>query len=241
MDNDQPLIEPGKGIFRLNCSERVIFLPAGPGARILSVRFGAKRKRQRPYPARLYQLKRKGFDIDLVGPAMGAPIAGMVLEQLIAGGAKQVIMIGLGGSIDYELRIGDLLLVKEAISDEGTSRCYPKGKDAPGASAWLFEEIKRELDEGDYKYKVGKALSTDGIFQETRGKLSRFYQEGALAVEMELSALYTIAWYRRIELCGLLVISDELFGEEWKGGFKSPKILLALIQAGKIALSVLAR
>jgi len=241
MNEEHPLIEPGKDIFQLNCSERVVFLPAGPSARILGARFGARRKRQRPYPARLYSLKRKGVEIDLVGPAMGAPIAGMVLEQLIAGGAKQVIMIGLGGSIDSGLRIGDLLLVKEAISDEGTSRCYPKGKDAPGASVLLFEKIKRELDEGDYKYKVGTAFSTDGFFQESKQKLDNFHKQGALAVEMELSAVYNIARYRGIEACGLVVISDELFEGEWRSGFKSPKILFSLIEAGKIALSVLAR
>ncbi len=241
-DPDQEvIIKPGVGMFKVQASERVILLPAGPSARILAARFLAQRKSIRPYPSRLFRLKRQGVEIDLVGPAMGAPVAAMALEQLVAGGAKKIVMIGFAGSIDPALTIGDLILVKEAISDEGTSRNYFPEQNPPLASSALLSEAASELGLRGEKIQTCAVATTDGFFRETREKLARFREQGALAVEMELSALYTIAKYRQVELLGMMVISDELVGKDWKAGFKSPRILISLMHAGEIALAVLSK
>jgi len=238
---EQALVEPGTGFFKVKASERVLFLPAGPFARILSARFFAKKIRARPYPARMYRLKQKGFEIDLVGPAMGAPVAGMVIEMLIAGGAKKIIALGFAGSLDPSLKIGDLLLVKEAISDEGTGPSYIPGLKSVSASESLVSAIISELSSQGEKIQAGKVVSTDAFFRETREKLERFRSMGALAVEMEMSALYAIGKFRGVEVLGMVIISDELFRDRWVSGFKSPTMLLNFIKAGSLALKVLSK
>jgi purine-nucleoside phosphorylase len=55
---------------------------------------------------------------------------------------------------------------------------------------------------------------------------------------MELSALFTVAAYRGIECAALLVVSDELHGEDWDIGFGGETLARAMGRAGLIALDV---
>jgi len=59
--------------------------------------------------------------ITLAGPAIGAPLATMLLEVLIAFGTCQIIALGSCGSLDEKLRIGHFVIPESALSDEGTS------------------------------------------------------------------------------------------------------------------------
>ena len=238
---DEPIVRPGEGLFKVEASERVVLVLAGPTVRILATRFFARKKRTRPYPARVWRLKRNGHEIDLVGPCMGAPVAAMVLEQLIAGGAKQIIAIGMAGSLDPSLRIGDLALIKEAVSDEGTSKDYFPEQNPPLPSESLLSAASSELGQRGKKISACIGVSTDAFFRETRGKLDQFRAKGVRAVEMEMSALYTIARYRQVELLGMVIISDEHFGEKWHSGFRSPLILVNLLLAGEVSLAVLSK
>ena len=239
-NSDQPIINPGQGIFKIRVAERIIFVPVGVCLRLLALRLRAKKTKKRAYPAQIYRLKEEK-EINLAGPAMGAPVAGMVLEQLIAGGARRIIFIGLAGAISPNLDIGDLLLVNEAISDEGTSKDYFPEKNPPRADDQLFSRLNQELEKTKKKFKIGKVATIDAFFRETPKKIKQFQNQGAIAVEMELSALYTIARFRKVALAGMVIISDEHKDNQWKTGFTSPKLLSSLIDAGKIARKVLSQ
>lgn len=238
---ERSIVEPGEGFFKVKASERSLFLPAGPFARIFAARFFAKKTRARPYPARVYRLKKNGFEIDLVGPAMGAPVAVMVVEQLIAGGAKKIIALGFAGSIDPGLKIGDIYIIEESLADEGTSKCYFPEIRSATASEPLTHALKAGLEEKRIKFQAGKALCTDGFFRETKEKLELFRARSARAVEMEMSALFAVARFRSVELAGMVVISDEHENGEWESGFKSPSMFLKFHSAAEVALSVLSK
>jgi uridine phosphorylase len=240
-DYQRSIVEPGEGFFSVKSAERVLFMPAGPFARIFAARFFAKKVRHRPYPAGMYRLKRSGKEIDLVGPAMGAPVAVMVEEMLIAGGAKKIIAFGFAGSIDPGLKIGDTYIINESLCDEGTSRCYDPEVKSAFASEPLTNALKQGFEAKGINYQVGKAMCTDGFFRETKDKLDAFKPLGARAVEMEMSALYTVGKFRGVEVTGMVVISDEHTGEEWKSGFKSPSMFLKFHSAAEVAVSVLSK
>jgi purine-nucleoside phosphorylase len=42
-----------------------------------------------------------------------------------------------------------------------------------------------------------------------------------VAVEMEFSALCSVAAYRGVEIAGVMLVSDELWREEWQSGFRN--------------------
>jgi purine-nucleoside phosphorylase len=65
--------------------------------------------------------------------------------------------------------------------------------------------------------------STDAPFRETVGKVLGYQKQGVLAVDMEISALFTVADFRGIELAAALTVSDELHDLAWKHGFREPR------------------
>ncbi len=194
--------------------------------------------------------------ICVAGPFMGAPYGAMVLESLIARGVKKIVVLGWCGAVNADLNIGDILLVKEAIVDEGTSPNYarldperPCSLPDAGLTDQLYdfwqagssgaaEKPGREAlppAEADLvKLTRQTVWTTDAIYRETPKKVAYFKGLGARAVEMECSALFSVAQYHDVKIAALLVVSDSVASVNWQHGFRSSRFK----QARKIAIQI---
>jgi uridine phosphorylase len=154
---------------------------------------------------------------------VGAPYAALVLESLIAWGARQVLFLGWCGAIAPSVEIGDIILPTAAFRDEGTSVHYGAGAaEKPILPApTLVKEMRSVLEAGESAYREGGVWSTDAVYRETPEKIAHFRQLGASVVEMEISALFTVGRFRGVEVAALLVVSDDLSRLVWRPGFKS--------------------
>ncbi|TAK63160.1 MAG: purine-nucleoside phosphorylase, partial [Dehalococcoidia bacterium] len=79
------------------------------------------------------------------------------------------------------------------------------------------------------------------VYREHREKIARYRADGVLAVDMELSALYTLARFRGIACGAVLAISDELHGDAWDIGFADARFVAAMTQAASVALDAARR
>ena len=165
----------------------------------------------------------QGEPITLAGPAPGAPYAVMILEKLIALGAQTVIALGWCGSLRAEAKIGDLIVPEAAYSEEGTSVHYPVTEPEPRPEAGLCRTLQSQLISAGLAFQCGRVWTTDAIYRETKDKVQAYGAQGMLAVEMEMSALFTVARYRGVALAGLLVVSDELFTLTWRHGLRDDR------------------
>lgn len=179
-----------------------------------------------PGPSRNILMSRLFCPVDtdngtaLIGPVIGAPYAVILFEHLIAWGVRRLLYFGWGGAIDPAVGIGDVVLASGAIVDEGTSPHYGgKEHTVVNASGGFTQKISKALDAGSLDYHHGLVWTTDAIFRETGEKLIKFQKAGALAVEMELSALFSVARFRGVEAAGILAVSDELASLKWQPGF----------------------
>ena len=158
----------------------------------------------------------------VVGPIIGAPYAVMVLEVLRSWGVQRGFFIGWCGSIDHGVRVGDLIVPNGAWIDEGTSPHYGQ---VPESSAVADPRLQADLQLGLQRQRIafhsGLIWTTDAIFRETRAQIDRFQGLGAVAVEMELSALFSAAAFYGFPMAALLAVSDELFTYQWQPGFKT--------------------
>src|SRR5215470_14805823 len=75
-----------------------------------------------------------GHPFSVIASPMGAPMAVMLLEQLIALGARRLLYLGFCGALVHSYRIGDLFLPGHAIREEGTSYHYLPDDAVPCAS-----------------------------------------------------------------------------------------------------------
>jgi len=152
------------------------------------------------------------------GPAVGAPMAVICLEKLIALGATQIVVCGWCGSLQADLAVGELVLPIDWVSEEGVSAHYPlAGPVAP--SAGLVTDLGDFLTATWRTAREGAIWTTDALYRETRDKVRRYGQAGVLAVEMEFSALLRVAAFRGVELAGLMLVSDLLWPAPWQPGF----------------------
>jgi purine-nucleoside phosphorylase len=71
-------------------------------------------------------------------------------------------------------------------------------------------------------FRTGEVWTTDAPYRETLDKVKHYQRLGVLAVEMEMSALMTVARFRAVSVAAVLVVSDELFNLKWKPGFSDP-------------------
>jgi purine-nucleoside phosphorylase len=65
----------------------------------------------------------------------------------------------------------------------------------------------------------GSVWTTDAPYRETPSRVRDYQARGALAVEMEFSALCAAGKFLNAAVGGALVVSDTLFGGRWRPGF----------------------
>lgn len=177
---------------------------------------------RRLYTSRLIQTASERGDLTIVGPLMGAPYAVMLLETLLAWGAREFLFVGWCGGIDPETTIGDLIWVDAAHIDEGTSPAYGQqwqGCVKPPGSR-LAQRAAKVLGSTGLDLRRGSVWTTDAIFRETPTRVAHFQDAGALAVEMEVAAIYSAAAFHGAASLALLTVSDLLADFTWQPGFK---------------------
>ena len=158
----------------------------------------------------------------LAGPAVGAPMAVLCLEKLIALGARRIVVYGWCGSLSADLRVGDLFLPTAGLSEEGVSRHYPAVDGCPD-DATLRLSLGEALKRYDYRAQSGPIWTTDAVYRETREKVARYGGQGIMAVDMEYTALRAVAAFRQVNLAAVMMVSDELFHPEWAPQFQYKK------------------
>ena len=181
------------------------------------------RRSHKLYLSEVFTGNYEGTPLALAGPMLGAPQSVLVLEKMIALGARKFIAAGWCGSLHEEIRIGDIVLPSGAISEEGTSGHYPGAQCTP--SPTLIDPLRAALGSAGLKIHEGTVWTTDAPFRETYAKLEAFQSEGVLSVDMETSALFTVSRFRGADLAVVLVVSDNLSGLKWIHGFGDPAFL----------------
>jgi len=197
------------------------FLLVNPAEANYAAQFAKAREGRRffLYHSNLFVINQPESSFFLAGPAVGAPMAVMTLEKLIALGASKVVVLGWCGALSQSLHVGDILLPTWAVSEEGTSNHYPL-HERPDSSENLRTELKNIL-RSEFRVQEGPIWTTDAPFRETRDKVTEYGGRGILGVDMEFAALNTVAAFRGIELAGAMLVSDELYRQEWQPSFLS--------------------
>jgi uridine phosphorylase len=188
----------------------------------------------------MYLLDETGGKVAIIGKfGIGSPVVVTLVEELIAFGVKRFISIGTAGTLQKKLNIGDLIVCDRAIRDEGTSHHYLKASKYAYASKDMTGKIEKALGALGQSYSVGTSWTIDAPYRETIAEARRYQKEGVATVEMEASALFAVAQYRKVELGAMFTISDSLAELQWSPKFHLKKAEVGLETLYKVALSTL--
>jgi uridine phosphorylase len=182
-----------------------------------------------------------GDPLTIQSTGMGGPSAAIVIAELIDLGVRSLIRTGTCGAIDSTLELGQLLVVTEAISADGTSRSLGAGKTvAPDLelTAALTDHSERHGDAGVPRPATGAVATTD-LFYDVRDQEQDWRAAGARAVEMETAALFALAHRRRVAAASVLIVTDLLAGRTGRTRIDPDALPEAERRLGRLAAGAL--
>ena len=162
-----------------------------------------------------YIFEYKDVPICLFMLDIGAPIAGAELEVLLALGVEYAILTGGVGVLNSDIPRWTIVVPNKAIRDEGTSYHYEKPSPYAFPSSRLLRLIKEVLRKRVLRFVEGAVWTTDAFYRETSKKRETFMQGGAVCVDMEASALFSIAKFRGREVAAVFYAGDYVGEEGW--------------------------
>ncbi len=171
-----------------------------------------------------------GEPLTIQATGMGGPSAAIVLEELIALGARRAVRVGSCGALAPGLELGDLVIAQDAICADGTSRALGAGErvSADGAlTAALFERAEDA--------HLGTVVSVD-LFYESDGAGAG---QEALAVEMEAAALFALGARHGFPVGCVLAVSDTFDAQGARHRIDDHALFAAAERMGSAAISAL--
>ena len=133
----------------------------------------------------------------------GAPQAVDTIETLAVLGVKRVVTVGMCGGFSEQVAVGDILVPDKAFVEEGTSLHYYEQIDFARPDEQLFEQLQN-IPEA----KVLPIVTTDAVYRQTFYKEQLWREKGAVAVDMETSALWSVGKFLGLQVASVLMISD---------------------------------
>ncbi|MDP2319363.1 MAG: hypothetical protein Q8O42_08510 [Acidobacteriota bacterium] len=146
--------------------------------------------------------------------------------------------IGLtsAGRIAPELPLPSIVVVDEAVRDEGTSLHYlPPSKTIHAPTPLLVDELVQHLAEVSPVLR-GLVWTTDAPYRETSQQLVAWRDEGAVAVEMQAASLFAFGTAKGAAVGEVALVSNSVEGGskpfDTGGHLYRTQVLAALVAAG---------
>ncbi|TFG60681.1 MAG: purine-nucleoside phosphorylase [Spirochaetales bacterium] len=154
----------------------------------------------------------KGRRVSVQGTGMGIPSISIYVQELIDSyGVRTLFRVGSCGSIQPHIKLRDVILAMTASTDSSVNKNRFSGKDfSPAAS---FDLLSRAYEAGralGLEPIVGNVFTTDLFYHDDPDYWKLWAKYGILAIEMETTALYTIAAKAGARALTLLTVSDDI-------------------------------
>ncbi len=155
----------------------------------------------------------QGQRVSVQGSGMGQPSMAIYANELLRDyDVQSIIRVGSCGALTEKLAVRDLVIAAGACTDSAMNRIAFEGLDyAPVADFGLLRDAAAAAPEAH----VGLIFSSDSFYSARPELVSRMVGYGVLAVEMEASALYTLAAKYGARALAICTVSDHIVtGEE---------------------------
>lgn len=163
----------------------------------------------------VYEIKYNDKRFAFFQSRVGEPLCVAEYEDVIAMGSKRLILYGNCGVLDKSIEDCGIIIPTLAIRDEGTSYHYLAPSDTIPVNKKYKEEFKAVLAEAGYTYVEGTTWTTDAPYRETRGKIARRKQQGAICVEMECAGMQAVCDFRGTDFFQFFYAGDNLDHSSW--------------------------
>ena len=182
----------------------------------------------------MYTGNLEGIRVTAINGGRFSTDTSITTEVMCNAGIQNIIRVGTCGSLDENIKVGDLFVVDEVIRGDGVTPYY------------VDKSFKTVADKkiSDTMYEIAKGMglnvhrgvcwTTDALLRETREIVEAKRKEGAKAVDMVSSTLLTLAQVYNVKAGSILAVSDNVVTGEM--GFMNPLYYMAESNVIKIGL-----
>ena len=210
-DNSKAIITAAEQIHsahrecRLQLPETVIVFFMSKGTDYLIAHYDTEEMTE-PFPRFLNRCpiwKVKDSEICFLDGGRGAPQAVDTVETLAALGVKNIIAVGMCGAYSKDVHVGEIIAPQKVFVEEGTSLHYYESIEASYPNDVLLKIATAFPNVSNYSI-----VSTDAVYRQTFCKEQIWRENGAVAVDMETSAVFSVSQYLGLKAVALLMVSD---------------------------------
>jgi purine-nucleoside phosphorylase len=158
-----------------------------------------------------------GRPVSVQGSGMGQPSMAIYVNELFSDyDVSTVVRVGSCGALTERLALRDVVIASGACTDSSMNRIAFEGLDyAPVADFGLLRGAVEAAEQRGTSAHVGLVFSSDSFYAARPELTRRMVDYGVLAVEMEASALYTLAAKHGRRALAICTVSDHVVtGEE---------------------------
>jgi len=159
-----------------------------------------------------------GHPVSVQGSGMGQPSMSIYVNELVTDyDVQSIVRVGSCGAVTDAVGVRDIIIASGACTDSSMNRMAFHGIDyAPVADFGLLRgAVEAAEARDDSTFHVGLLFSSDSFYPARPELLGEMVKYGVLAVEMEASALYTLAAKHGRKALAIYTVSDHLVtGEE---------------------------
>ena len=153
-----------------------------------------------------------GVRVTVMSTGMGCPAAAVAIEELANIGAKVFIRTGSTGALQPEIDLGDLVIANGAVKNEGTTRMYEPVEIPAVPDVQVLTALVKAADllrgELKFNYHVGITSSDDAFYAENDEFVKKMTSLGVLSLDMENSAIFTVARLRGLRAGSIMAASE---------------------------------
>jgi uridine phosphorylase len=142
---------------------------------------------------------------------MGAPSIALVTEELLRLGARQLVRVGTTGALRADVELGSIVIATASSPTDGATQTFMGGKPyAPAADFALTHALVHSAERLGVPFRVGPIATIDVFshYHPDPNFVAPWRAAGALAVEMEASALFYLAASRGAQAACVGVVVD---------------------------------
>lgn len=163
----------------------------------------------------IYEVHYQGKRFAFYKGRLGAPACVGCFEEVIALGARRIILLRNCGVLDRSIQDCGIIIPTRAIRDEGTSYHYVPAANYIDVNRKYVDDFIAVLDEFGYPHIKGTTWTTDAFYRETREKIETRKKMGAVCAEMECAAMQALCDFRGVEYFQFLYAGDNLDHSNW--------------------------
>lgn len=164
----------------------------------------------------------QGESIAVMSTGIGGPSTAIAIEEIIRIGVKKIIRVGSCGSMQKNIKVGDLIIPDNIVREEGTTHGYIADDSLAKPDPVIFASLKNAAAVIaaviGVDFHIGTSITIDALYAKSTLELKAAWaQKGALAQEMEGATVLVVSHLRGAQAGCVFLAVNKVEGDLEEG------------------------